>query len=463
MPQANPYIWLTWLQTQQALALRLNDTSMTFWTKNELIAYLSEALRVWNAIAQPGTWIQDVSFAYTQPNPSTLPAWQATGNAINPLVGANPTSPRTQTLTDSYVYTVAQMHLLEPPNGNATWTGTNQFTLADFTQALQRRRDSILQATACNVGPITPISITPGTNRIELPDAPAQSILDLRRVRFLPGQNLGDPATLWRDDTLAMEYFHNDYGQDFGTPLTWDVIGSPPQFVTVDNLVSVPNTLDILAMLSGGLIVPPTASPLLMPDDWYWVLKFGMMADLLSKEAESTDLQRAAYCEQRFQEGLKLMTDLPWMTQAKINQVPCDTPSVTEADEFDNEWQSNPNAQIAIVRGGIDLFAVSPTIAPGETIQVILSLIGNAPIPATDGAFIQLSRDVLDAIIDEAQHLAAFKCGGSDFADTIPLHQNFLRAAMKTNSRLADSGIFEMALRPPVSREDQAQPRGEDQ
>jgi hypothetical protein len=462
LAQSNPYSYLTWLQAQQTLSLRLNDTAQVFWTKAETIAYLSEALRVWNAIAQPGTWIQDWSTSYTQPNPATLPAWQSTGNALNPLVGSNPTSPRTQTLTDSYVYTVAQMHLLEPPNGNATWTGTNQFSLADFTQALQRRRDTILQATACNVGPIAPISITPGTNRIELPDAASQSVLDLRRVRFIPGTGLGDPATLWRDDTLAMEYFHNDYGQDFGTPLTWDVIGSPPQFVTVDDLVSVPNTLDILAMLSGGLITPPTTSPLLMPDDWYWVLKFGMMADLLSKESESTDLQRAAYCEQRFQEGLKLMADLPWMTQAKINLVPCDTPSVTEADEYDNEWQSNPNAQIAIVRGGTDLFAVSPTITPGQTVQVTLSLIGNAPIPPTDEDFIQLSRDVLDVIIDEAQHLAAFKMGGSDFADTMPLHQKFLRAAVATNSRLADSGIFEMTLRPPVSRENEAQPRGEE-
>ena len=93
-------------------------------------------------------------------------------NNYNSLVGDNPTSPRYQTLTDSYLYEVAQYHLLEPPTGNGTWTGTSQFSLADFTQALQRRRDQILQATDCNVGPFSTtlgLAVT-DANRVLLPD-----------------------------------------------------------------------------------------------------------------------------------------------------------------------------------------------------------------------------------------------------------------------------------------------------
>ncbi len=457
MATSAPYSYLTRLQTQQALSLRLNDTANVHWTVTEVLDYIYEALRLWNCLTQE--WIQDWATTYTQPNPATLAAWQSTGNNANSTVGNNPTSPRYQTLTDSYVYIVAQYHLLEPPNGNASWTGTSQFTLADFTQALQRRRDQILQAVGCNIAPISPINIVPGTNRIVLPDSTSQSVLDIRRVRYIPATGFGLPSTLWRDDSLAMEYFNNTYEQTEGTPLVWDVIGSPPQYITFDALAGTPNSLDILAILSGGLITPPTASPLLIPDDWYWVLKFGVMADLLSKEAESTDLERAAYCEQRFAEGLKLMVEMPWLTQARIDNVPCDTPSVTEADENDNEWQSNPSAQTEIVRGGIDLFAVSPTIPAGSAVSVTLSLVGNAPIPATDSAFIQVSRDVLDAILDEAQHLAQFKHGGVEFKASLALHQNFINAAIQTNSRLADSGIFAEQLRPEVSRQEQAQPR----
>jgi hypothetical protein len=450
--QNAPYGYVTSLQAQQALALRLNDTAMVHWVKPELQVYLWEALREWNSLT--GVWEQDWGATYTA---GSLP-WQSTANLLNALVGANPTSPRTQTLNDSYVYTVAQYHLLEEPNGNAAWTGTSQFSLSDFTQALQRRRDAILQATACNVGPFsTTFGLPAGSNRVQLPDTTSQSILDVRRIRYVPATGLGDPSTLWREDGLAFEYFNNAYEQTVGTPLGWDVLAGPPLYISFDASASVPNTLDMLVMLSGGLISPPTASPLLIPDDWYWVLKFGMMADLLRKESEATDLERAAYCEQRYQDGLKLMREMPWILQAQINGVPCDTPPVEEADWFDYEWQSNPSAQIQVVRGGIDLFAVSPTVTANTS--VLLKLVGNAPIPADDTAFLQVSRDVLNVILDEAEHLAQFKHGGAEFRDSMALRVNFLRAAVETNSRLEDSGIFAEALRPQVSRQEQAEPR----
>jgi hypothetical protein len=458
MAQSNQYAYQTSLQVEQALALRLNDTANVFWKKAELNLYIAEALRVWNCLTQP--WEQEWTASYTQPNPASLPAWQSTANSANALVGSNPSSPRHQTLSDSDVYTLAQYHLLEPATGNGTWTGTSQFTLADFSQALQRRRDNVLQIAGCNVGPFSStLGLPVGNNRVLLPDTTSQSILDLRRIRFVPAAGLGSPSTLYREDGMAFEYFNNSYLQTNGIPLGWDVLAGPPLFITFDAMASVPNTLDVLAMLSGGLIAPPAASPLLIPDDFSWVLKFGMMADLLRKEEESTDLARATYCEQRFREGVLLMMEMPWLTQARINNVPCDTPSVVEADSYDNEWQSNPSAQIGIVRGGIDLFAVSPTIPAGATVAVTLSLIGNAPVPVADADFIQVSRDVLDAVLDEAQHLAMFKEGGKSFADSMPLHKNFIKTALQTSSRLRESGIFATTLRPPVSRQDEAMPR----
>ena len=450
---------VTWLEVQEELALRLNDTSNVHWTTAENILYLSEALRLYNCLTQQ--WLVDWVTTYT--NPSTLPVWNSLANSLNPLVGDNPTSPRTQTLTDSDVYTIAQYHLLEPPNGNATWTGTSQFTLADFTNALTRRRDLILQLTDCNVGPFSnSFSLPPGANRVQLPDAAAQSILDMRRVRFVPDPILTPPqppSTLYRDDLLSFEYFTTDFEQTFSNPLCWDVLGSPQQFLTFDAKSNVPNTLDCLAILSGGTITPPTPSPLLIPDDFSWVLKFGMMADMLTKETESRDLIRAQYCQQRFNEGVQLMMEMPWMTQARINDIPVDTPSFYEADRFDYEWQSNPNAMTGIIRGGIDLFAISPVIPVGASIGLTLTLVGNMPIPTADGQFVQISREVLDAILDEAEHLAQFKEGGQEFIDSIALHQRFLAVAMKTNARLLELGIFPTDIRRTISKEDEADPR----
>lgn len=43
-----------------------------------------------------------------------------------------------------------------------------------------------------------------------------------------------------------------------------------------------------------------------IPDDWVPYLKYGVLADMFSKEGRGRDLLRARYCEQRYQEGIVL-------------------------------------------------------------------------------------------------------------------------------------------------------------
>lgn len=457
MSQSAPYSNITYLAARKALALRLNDPNNSFWLDPELGLYIKEALRFYNCLTQ--VFVQDWTVTLGPPPLGSTRAfvWQSTGNTANPLVGINSDSPRLQTLTSNDVFTLAEYHLLEPPTGG-TWTGTPQFAIADLVQALQRRQAQVLQATACNVGPFSSTFTLPaGTSRVYLPDSAQQSVLDIRRVRFVPEIGLGAPSTLYREDGLAFEYFEPLFPQTDQNPNAWDVLAGPPLALTFDAYANVPNTLDILAILSGVPIAG--ATPLLVPDDWFWVLKYGMMADLLRKESESTDLARAEYCEKRFQEGVKLMLEMPWVLQGRINNVAVDTPSVAEMDMFSYEWQSNPNADPMIVIGGIDLFAVSPPLPANTNVAVTLSLVGNAPVPVADDDPVQVSADVLDTILDYAQHLAAFKEGGAEFSQTMPLYQNFVALAEQQNSRLRESGIFATTLRPPDSRQDHLQPR----
>ena len=276
---------------------------------------------------------------------------------------------------------------------------------------------------------------------------------------FVISLSSATPLPSTKTTRLAQEYFDNNYLQTNGTPLTWDILGSQQQIFSFDAMPNVPNTLDMLAVVSGGVVTPPTASPLLIPDDFFWVIKYGMMADMLSKETESKDLLRAQYCEQRFQEGVKLMMELPWLMQGFINNVPVDTPSFYEADDYSYEWQSDTNAPTQIVRGGIDLFAISPVIPASTSVAVSLTLVANMPIPAADGNYVQVSREVLDVIIDEAEHLAQIKEAGQEFQESLALHQKFIAFAMETNRRLKESGIFPTDLRRTISKEDQADPR----
>lgn len=668
---ATPYAYQTLGQVRAALLLRLNSTGADFWTNAELNLYIAEALQVWNCLC--ATYVQD----WTATFDSTASEWLSLAN------GTLPTSPRVQTLDSNYLFTFIEYMLLEPPTGG-TWTGTPQFTINDLSQALQRRRDQILQATANNVLPFS-LAIPVGNSRLFLPDTPSQSILDVRRIRIAPtpsvilgpaleqdqdnentpnqssfsglsptqptgmlglvgsgvvfdsfsivqpdpklfltflspamatlssidlstvgssvtspastafflvtannatiggnyafnfaiagevgysyavpptvgnfetdltnpGSNTsinlvpfgtitpssqlailgisdptnaysvafydssrtlissalatsatlftapansaywsmfynnavvapGDgpsvsftisiatvvgssppPATLYREDGLAYEYFENDFTVSTDPPFAWDVLAGPPLAITLDTPTVVPTTLDMLVMISGGIVNPPTASPLLIPDDWNWVLKYGILADILRKESESVDLERADHFEARFQQGVKLMQELPWLLQARLDNLPVDTPSVAEMDTFAYEWQSDADAQAAIVRGGVDLFAISPAPpAAPSNVSVTLSLVANMPIPATDADFVQVPRDTLDAILDYCEYLAKSKEGGFEFAEAQrTLLKSFIQTAVSTNARLALSGIFDSTLRPPDSRQDAADPR----
>lgn len=432
------YSWLTFTEAQQELSLRLGDPNQIFWTQPEIAAYLTECLRVWNALT--AFWANaTLEIPFDPPFSQNWFAANGTG------------SPRQQTLTDNDVYTLIEYHLLEPATGS-TWTGTNQFSIADLSQACSRRLNEILQIAACNMAEQL-LAVTPNTSTVTLEDL----VLDVRRCRWVPAMNQGSPVTLRRADTRTFQYFTPRYPQTSANPLRWDVIGSPPQTITLDTLVNVPSNLEALCMMAGADFDPPTNAPLLMPDDWMWVLKFGAMADILSKEQEGKDLERAAYCRQRYEEGLKLMAFMPWLLQGFIDGVPVDTQALAGADRTNYEWQSRATAFPEIVIGGIDLFAVSPI--PAGLTSVALTLVQNAPIPASGSDEIQVPRDVMDAILDEGQHLALFKMGGAEFKESMALHQSFIQAAMRQNRRLRESGILSTTIRPPVPRQDEQQPR----
>ena len=65
----------------------------------------------------------------------------------------------------------------------------------------------------------------------------------------------------------------------------------------------------------------------------------------------------------------------------------------------------------------------------------------------------------MDAILDEAEHLACFKKGGEEFMASMSLHKSFLATAKRWDTRNRMQGIFATTLRSDVPREDVEQPR----
>ena len=429
------YAWLTWSEAQAELSSRLSDTAQQFTVAAEVPLYLALAMRMWNVLT--GFWVAEYPVDLTPPLTGN---WQqANGSG----------SPRLQTQTDVSLYTLMEYMLLEPASGG-TWTGTPQFNIEMLSQAVQGRRDEALQIGASNMVEIS-LSITGNANRVTLPD----NALDVRRVRFVPAQ--GSPVTLERGDAESFRVFTPSYLQSNSTPLRYDVISGPPLAITLDSSVPVGGTLQTLIMQAEAVPSPPSATPLGIPDDYSWVPLFGALYDLLSSQEESLDLVRARYCQERYAQGLDLMQKAPWLMEARVNGVAVATTSAIAADRFNVNWQTNSAAFPQLVTAGTDLYAISPT--PTALTSVVLVMIGNAPIPASGSVEIQVPRDVVDAILDEAEHLACFKKGGAEFAASLALHKSFLATAKRWDTRNRMEGIFATTLRSDVPHEDLQQPR----
>ena len=495
MPSGS-YSWLPLTTAIAQVGQRLNITpsASSFWTTAEIIVYINQALRMYNVLTN--TWKAD--FVYNSSN-----IW----NSLGTLAG----SPRLRTLTDTYCYTQMQNMLLEPASGG-TWSGTSQFSIDDMSQALQTRRDEMLQVAAANQVLLTGIPSTPGVTRTLLPD----TTIDVARIRYMPvmasptgtassgsttlnvsstvgivkgqivsnpninywttvvaigsgsvslsipttgvvtGQvNFIQPTTLYRDDTVALEFYEAPlYQQPEGTPNTFSLSSDPPLSFTVDIPPNQPATYEAVVMQTGTAFAPPAATLLGIPDDFSQFLIWGALADLLGREAEATDSQRAAYCLARYQAGLQLMLNTPWAMLGKVTGQAVNLDSIYSADRYNVGWDSTPQSfGPVIIIGGIDFVAAPILQGTGVTV------LANSPFLDPTNTYVQVSRSNWDTVLDLIQFLCAWKQGGEEFERALELEKRAIQAASAENSRLRSIGAFADVLDQRGQAEDRDQAR----
>lgn len=408
------YGWLQFVTARQQLASRLADANNVYWADAENGLYIQKALRMFNALTY--TWKSD--FTYTSSN-----LW----NSLALLPG----SPRLRTLTDTDAYTNIEYMLMEPPTGG-TWTGTTQFAIDDLSQALQHRRDEMLETSNCNQSLLAGIALTPNTRRTTLPD----TTIDVARARYIPTS--GSPNTLYRDDTVALEFYQAPlYQQNSGTPTTFSLSSEPPLSWDVNIPPAQAGTYEAVVLESGAAFNPPAVTLIGIPDDFVWALEWGALADLLGRESEATDHQRAAFCLRRYQDGMNLLLKTPWIMLGKVGGVATSVDSIAATDRYMPEWDSRPTSfGPVIVVGGIDFLAAPTGTSTGVTV------LGNAPVPILDTDYVQVSRSNWDAVLDIAQFLAVFKLGGAEFQRALELESRAIQFCAAENSRLKSTGSF---------------------
>jgi hypothetical protein len=404
-----------------------------------------------------------------------------------------------------------EWYLLEPPSGGA-WTGTNQFSISDLSNALQSRRNEVLQISACNNVLLQNLPLTPNTRRTFLPD----TTLDCIRVRYLAldtspaatgvsgansitvssstniaaGQlvsgtgialwstvtsingmavnlslpntgtvsgviNFYTPNDLYRDDTVALEWYESPlYQLPSGTPQTFQLSSEPPLSFDVDITPNQPGVYEALVSQSGTPFAPPAATLLGIPDDFAYLLEYAALSDLLGRESEAKDTQRSAYFAKRYLDGLQVMQKTPWIMLGSVNGVACSVDSLSDLDQYDVGWDSTPSDfGPVIVIAGVDTFA-SPV---GSSIGI--TCLGNAPLLDSSGTYLQISRDQWDQVLNEAQFLASVKLGGAEFMAATELDKQFILFCSQENSRLKSTGAFSDVIDQRGGAQDRAQER----
>ncbi len=443
------FTYATLTDAQDALLARLYDDGVAgqpvaqYWTRDECTLYICEALRAWNAYT--GFWRNDFTFDIdTFANNGS--SWYDLTTQTNSL--------RPFTVTDHYLANLITYHLLEPQTGTpAVWTGSNQFSLSGILNAITRRQNDCLTQTGVTVTQSTVAAAI--QRRTLLPD----TTLDIRRVSWLPVTGLGYSATpLRQSDLWELQAFNAVWtAAGPGAPAQWLESSEPPPAFDVDIIPAVPGKYDVLAVNSGAASNATSAQTLSVPDDWSWVVKWGALADLLSKEANAKDVMRAKYCAARFAQDCQIMMNSPALLGLQMNGLPLFVDAARNGDDFNPNWQAQtPATPSTCYQSGLNLLAFPN---PDAIYGILASVIQNAPVPTTGADYIQIARGDFDAMIGEAQHIAMFKVAGNEFSQTIGLHQEFLNQAGIYNKKLKEMGQFPMDMRDISQRESRRNPR----
>ena len=260
---------------------------------------------------------------------------------------------------------------------------------------------------------------------------------------------------LWRDDEFAANAYDQPWMNtaSLPSPIAWSAAVTQPYTIQLLPPPGDQGELDLLVIAQGPPLNPlalPNGTPLGIPDNYFWAIKYGALADLLSQEGPGKDLQRAAYCEKRYQEAVQLCRAMPTVINGSVNEQSVQLDSVFDFDLFSPGWNNRGGIPEILGLAGQNILAVSSVPDPLVPVSIGIDVVVNAPIPQTDFDPILITADIAELILDESEHIASLKMGGQEFADSLRLHENFVKQASYYRSR---SLVYQYW--PPMSESDQ--------
>ena len=200
-------------------------------------------------------------------------------------------------VTDQELLNEIQYALLETPNNGASissglWTPTEIISYLNDRQRQLLRDTGVVAKTSIVGGAI-------GQHRFEAPE----DCITVRRVAW--HDESGTIKELVRSDQWDFDNLGGVWGMNRSTPKFFTDATLPSQVFEVMPAPTRAGYFQIVylaietSLSNSGIRVS-------VPDELSPYLKWGALADCLSKAGPAQDLIRAAYCEERFAEGLGL-------------------------------------------------------------------------------------------------------------------------------------------------------------
>lgn len=389
---------------------RLSDPVHVRWTEVELTYYIREAIRTFNALTNH--FRASVDFSTTNK--------QAFYELATVAPGLRAMTVTTQEVVNQILYT-----LMEPPLNGTTWMGTAQYALNDVLSAMQQARDTFLFETGVVVSSSTmDIDPAPSDGVIDLDE----SVINVRRLAWEAAG--GILAPLRREDQWGLVNYRVGWQTlRQASPLAYSVSAQPPLQVQIAPVTNQPGTLHLLTLDRGEVPnILDTTQVLGVPDDWAWVVIFGALTQLFQRDGLALDPGRAQYCEARWKDGLARAKAAAVVLSADVDGTWTPLSSVPDADKFSSDWQVVSGVPRRILTMGHTLIGMWPPagVPPaGGSYTVTLDVVRNAPVPSTLGDYLQVGPELLNDLLDYAQHLALMKEGAGQVELAMGLLQQF--------------------------------------
>jgi hypothetical protein len=426
-----PFTVITLGEFLDQLAARLDDPTNTFFSRAELLDYTKESLRTW--AAHTGYWISRGQL--------TTEFLTKDYDLGEKLLDSNEVKIQERVITDRDMITSLCYALLDTPpvDWSLGWASVEQFDLAllldatrDAINYLQQQCSLITEVTSQVADP-TPIGQHDLTN----------SLVNLRSLYWEDPE--GVQTYLSRQD----QYLSTLLASGGSKPDAYSLVASQPRRVELSPIPTDAGTLFYIYTPGHTLLSPTTAATKLhIPTNYSWAAKWYALFTLLNAEGERRDKFRADYCAMRIKDSLALAKILPGVYRAYLNSVPIGISTSWDYDRAATNWrntQGKPANLITHSWNTISLHPIPGIVAENPTAEYALTLdvAINAPIPTLESSYLDISADILQPLLDYAHHLACFKMGGQEFADSIPSYERFLRCAMGYNAKLlAESNNF---------------------